>query len=174
MKLYLAGPMRGIPKFNFPAFNNAAEILRVKGHEVFSPAEQDVRRWGDNALAGDGDERSLDARLGLPPGGALRVCLGEDFEYIVKEANGIAFLKGWERSSGANAEYMAARALQLVMLFEYDNFARVWTPTDMPVTHVITMNPEYNWRTLSLSVSTPPRPGPAPVQNGSGWPGSDQ
>lgn len=146
LKVYLAGPMRGLPEFNFPAFHAAAATLRDMGYEVFSPAEQDEKRWGADATAGIRDERSLDERLGLPSGGALRRCLSDDFNYIVNEAEGIAFLKGWERSSGALAEYMAARAIGLSMLFQYDKFSRIWTQADLPVTHVVTMNPEYNWR----------------------------
>ena len=41
MRLYLAGPMTGLPLWNFPAFATAAAALRADGHTVFSPAEHD-------------------------------------------------------------------------------------------------------------------------------------
>lgn len=37
--IYLCGPMSGLPEFNYPAFNHAAQMLRLAGHTVFNPAE---------------------------------------------------------------------------------------------------------------------------------------
>jgi len=45
-RCYLAGPMRGIPEYNFPAFFAAATSIRDRGIEVWSPAENDVHQDG--------------------------------------------------------------------------------------------------------------------------------
>ena len=78
MKLYLAGPMRGYPQFNFPAFHAYAKMLREQGHTVFSPAEKDIERHGTDISADNatGDE-SLAAKQ---HGFNLRVALAEDLE----------------------------------------------------------------------------------------------
>lgn len=39
MILYLAGPMTGMPGWNFPAFHAAAAQLRAAGYEVVTTAE---------------------------------------------------------------------------------------------------------------------------------------
>ena len=111
MNIYLAGPMRGYPRFNFPAFDFAAAKLRAEGHEVFSPAERDRTIHGtkleDNAA---GDERLAEKAVGF----SLREALAADtayIAYIARTADTIALLPGWEKSSGANAELALAKAL---------------------------------------------------------------
>ena len=38
-RIYIAGPMSGLPEFNYPAFHAAAAVLRAQGHHVENPAE---------------------------------------------------------------------------------------------------------------------------------------
>jgi hypothetical protein len=47
MKVYLAGPMTGYPRWNFDAFDEAARQLRSDGHDVVSPHELDLERGFD-------------------------------------------------------------------------------------------------------------------------------
>ncbi len=114
MKLYLAGPMRGIPRFNFPAFDIAATILRNEGHDVFNPADRDREVYG-NALEENltGDETKAERLLGW----SRREALASDLAWIAYNANGIALLPGWEKSSGAKAELALAEALGLLVRY---------------------------------------------------------
>lgn len=41
MKVYIAGPMTGLPEFNFPLFFEAEELLKGHGFEVINPARED-------------------------------------------------------------------------------------------------------------------------------------
>lgn len=114
MKLYLAGPMRGIPEFNFPAFYAAADKLRAEGHFVFSPAEKDNERHGKDISKGNltGDEEVAAKEHGFN----LREALHDDLTFICLEADGIALLPGWRNSKGAKAEHATAEALGLVVI----------------------------------------------------------
>lgn len=108
MKIYLAGPMRGIPNFNFPAFDKAAKALREEGHHVFSPADHDRNKNGDRIEDNPtGDEKLAEATVGF----SLRHALAADLAYICLEADAIALLPGWRNSKGATAEHATAVAL---------------------------------------------------------------
>ena len=112
MRLYLAGAMRSIPEFNFPAFFKGAAWLRSLGHEVFSPAENDIRLYGDVIYKSRLGNESL-SDIGFD----LRRALGEDLEWICKHAEGVALLPRWEGSKGACAEKAVADALNLEIVF---------------------------------------------------------
>lgn len=117
LKVYLAGPMRGIPNFNFPAFDYAAEKLRALGFEVFSPADHDRTMdptIGDNAT---GDEAQITTHT-------IRDFLGADLAWITREADIIALLPGWDKSSGANAEFSTGIALGLSTLHLGQEFVK--------------------------------------------------
>lgn len=120
MRCYLAGPMSGIPHFNFPLFNRITAQLRDEGHEVFNPAERDNERHGKDI--------SVDNPTGCPQlatkkhGFSLREALAEDLEYICLQADAICMLPGWEKSNGARAEHAVATALghRVIYLHEGD------------------------------------------------------
>lgn len=115
MKVYLAGPMRGIPHFNFPAFHAAARDLRAAGHEVFNPAEGDIKRLGADPSVDNptGDVALAAKRHGFDRGAALRA----DIRWILDHAEAICLLPGWERSEGACAECGVAMALGLELIW---------------------------------------------------------
>lgn len=96
MNIYLAGPMRGYPEFNFPAFHAAAKELRSRGHFVFNPAETDHK---DSALLLQGKT--------LP----LREYMKTDLRWIMEHAEAVVVLEGWEKSEGASLEVHVAKTL---------------------------------------------------------------
>lgn len=116
MKIYLAGPMRGIPHFNFPAFHEAAAKLREEGHTVFNPAERDIERHGGVDLSADNHEGS-EAHAVAEHGFNIRDALADDLEYICRHAEAIALLPGFEASRGVAAERATAIALGLAQIF---------------------------------------------------------
>ena len=97
MKLYIAGPMTGLPEYNFPAFHSVAANLRGKGHEVVNPAElqaPDDTTWPNYMR------------------GALRAML---------TCEAVVLLPGWVRSNGARLERMVADRL-LIPVYDYVHF----------------------------------------------------
>jgi len=91
-KIYLAGPMTGLPEFNKPAFITKASELEQEGHIVLNPAV-------------------------LPEG-----MKWEEYMYIcipmVSVADEIYMLKGWEESKGASIEHKEALAQGKSVVYE--------------------------------------------------------
>lgn len=108
MKLYIAGPMRGYPCFNFPAFDQAAEYLVLQGHEAVSPAQMDRDEFGWAECPDTNVSDTFDVE------DALR----RDFLAILA-SDGILLLPGWEHSTGARAErFVAETTGKLVFLYD--------------------------------------------------------
>ncbi|AJW97579.1 hypothetical protein BM43_3190 [Burkholderia gladioli] len=96
MKLYLAGPMTGIPDLNFPLFHAEASRLRGLGFEIVNPAEINAdksRCWRD--------------------------CMKADIRELVL-CDGIVMLPDWERSKGARLEHHIALTLSLPIFIAAD------------------------------------------------------
>lgn len=92
-RIYIAGPMTGLPDFNFPAFNFEAALLRNQGLHVENPAEHgtvDGAEWADY----------------------LRYDIGR-----LATCGAIYLLKGWENSKGAQLEVHIARTLGMEVMY---------------------------------------------------------
>jgi hypothetical protein len=98
MKAYLAGPMSGIPQFNFPAFYEAAAQLRALGWDIISPAEiDDTEDEGAALKSVDGSPESAKRSWGD--------FLARDVKLIADGGiTAIVFLPGWTDSRGARLE----------------------------------------------------------------------
>ena len=99
MTYYLAGPMSGIPQFNFPAFIDATEDLRDMGYKIISPAELDDEETKRVALASLDGVHDDDMH-----GGTWGDFLARDVKLIADEVEGIILLPDWQTSRGARLE----------------------------------------------------------------------
>ncbi|MEK7882942.1 DUF4406 domain-containing protein [Methyloversatilis sp. NSM2] len=86
-RIYISGPMSGLPNHNFPAFHAAAEKVRAQGIEVVNPAE-------------------INADTDL----SWEECLRADIKALC-DCDTIAMLPGWENSKGAHLEVHVAHRL---------------------------------------------------------------
>lgn len=109
MNIYLAGPMRGIPAYNHPAFDAAAALLRAEGHTVFSPAEHDRDLFPEFDWPNMTGDMTVDG-FSAPN---MREVIRNDLVWIANNADAIALLPGWERSRGVKVERALADFLGL-------------------------------------------------------------
>lgn len=103
MTLYLSGPMSGLPEFNYPAFQAAAERLRARGSTVISPHELPADCPG---CANTEMEHSWAEHMRVDLA-ALLTC------------DVIVLLRGWQQSRGAQLEKTVAEAIGL-MVVDYE------------------------------------------------------
>lgn len=89
-RIYLAGPMTGLPEYNYPAFNAEAARLRAMGYHVENPAENpEQSSWEDYLRQ------------------AIRQMLTCDM---------VALLPGWEGSRGAGFERSVALQVGMALV----------------------------------------------------------
>ena len=108
MKIYIAGPMRGYPLLNFPAFFRAAQDWHDRGWDVFNPAAHDVEIDGfDPAKDVERPQRHYARR---------------DVAAILNECDAMFLLRGWSQSEGgALAEAALAKWIGLEIVTEDPN-----------------------------------------------------
>lgn len=105
---YIAGPMSGIPEWNYPAFFKAEDQLKEEGWRVFNPARKDVENgFEDEDAKVDGDTAQAMENGNFD----FRKAYLWDLARVVK-GDGIYMLKGWEQSPGARGEHAAAVAMK--------------------------------------------------------------
>jgi len=101
MRIYIAGPMRGYPYFNFAAFDDARDSLRLAGWQPVSPADID-REIGfdpfDRTWPWDYEWECMDI-ADFDIDAAIR----RDVDAVLS-CDAIYMLRGWEGSTGARAE----------------------------------------------------------------------
>jgi hypothetical protein len=118
---YLAGPMSGIPQFNYPKFNRIAGELRNAGFEIHSPPEHDSPLMQERCLASpDGDLSQLEKDTGETWGDVLAM----DVKFIADKAAGVIVMDGWERSRGAQLEVITANICKKPV-YEYIGDGRI-------------------------------------------------
>ncbi|WP_345956747.1 DUF4406 domain-containing protein [Pseudomonas fulva] len=91
-RVYIAGPMTGLPEFNFPAFHAMAATMRAEGWHVENPAEHghvNGAEWADYLRFDIGRLSTCEAMMLLP---------------------------GWSRSRGARLEVHIAKEIGMRIL----------------------------------------------------------
>lgn len=101
MRVYVAGPMTGIPHHNTPAFDVAAARIRAAGHEAVSPPDI-TRANPQQGIRSDGTISSS----------AYAALVRLDLIALL-DCDAMVVLPGWTRSKGSKLELAVALAIGL-------------------------------------------------------------
>lgn len=99
-RIYLSGPMTGLPDFNYPAFNAEAARLRALGYEVVNPAEN-------------------------PPQASWADYMRQDIPQLLT-CDTLALLPAWHNSKGARLEHYVAASMGIFKISAAD----IWQPVN--------------------------------------------
>ena len=104
--VYIAGPMTGIPMWNFPAFFDAEHQLLELGYSVLNPAHNDGKNV-EEAMASAGSPEK--------PNYPWSYYMKRDLPHVMS-ADMVCLLPGWQNSKGARLEVHVAQALGLPLM----------------------------------------------------------
>ncbi len=105
--------MRGLPEYNYPAFMDAAQLLRNLGWKVYNPAEMDIEEDAEDYTV-----RTLDEQKLHDTAHAARKFARRDLGILTnvlkaEDGDAIIVLPGWNNSTGAQAEVPVAKWVML-------------------------------------------------------------
>lgn len=95
-RIYISGPMTGMPEHNFPAFNAEAERLRALGYDIVNPVD-----------------------INPDAGTTWQECMRRDLQELLT-CDTIALLPGWQKSSGAHLEMHVAHRVGMEIVISSD------------------------------------------------------
>ncbi|MFD2962802.1 MULTISPECIES: DUF4406 domain-containing protein [Olivibacter] len=101
-KIYISGPITGMPNDNREAFADATRTLRSKGYLVCNP-----------------HELVYAVPSGSPWSVYMRVCI-EALTHVTD----VVMLEGWERSRGAQLENLLAIQLEIDVHYSIEQFLK--------------------------------------------------
>jgi len=99
IRIYIAGPMTGLPDFNRAAFTYAWNRLTRLGYEVVSP------HFLESVI-------EIESRTQMGPGAVYRYALPMDL-FALSSCRFVVALPGWEQSNGANFEKHGADLMNI-------------------------------------------------------------
>lgn len=105
---YIAGPMRGYPRYNFDAFFAAEKEVHDLGFDIINPARIDIQ----NGFDPDTPQDALTPQM-------MSDFIRWDVDAILNRVDAIYMLRGWEASTGANAEIALARWMGLEIIYQH-------------------------------------------------------
>lgn len=122
--IYIAGPMRGLPDFNYQMFNSVARMLRSDGWDVVNPVEIGEEFGSPYTIQGNPE--------------ILQIVTNLELDIVDKKSDAIYLLPGWENSIGSRKELSVAlkKNLEIIIHGDYMSWPIKYTPEKQDVTEL--------------------------------------